>query len=180
MGHRQDSKNGNTIDLHGTTVAEAIHIVKEILADECPTQGMSVGSMNKAHLLIPFDVLCPLYSKTAQDHNRSRYTLDQWCWRPRTCRQGQSCWRRLERRHVGWRSRRPWQVIATVPAYFLSLSFTCIFSWFPYDHDTDTNSHSYTRIFSPHPHSFSLLSSRSLDLSVLAMFMLLFLPLPHS
>ena len=39
VSSRQYSKNGNTIDLHGTTVAEAIHIVKEILVEECPTQG---------------------------------------------------------------------------------------------------------------------------------------------
>ncbi|KAI0079107.1 hypothetical protein K474DRAFT_1705938 [Panus rudis PR-1116 ss-1] len=34
---RQFSKNGNTIDLHGTTVKEAIQIVNEVLAEECPT-----------------------------------------------------------------------------------------------------------------------------------------------
>ncbi|CAL1715226.1 unnamed protein product [Somion occarium] len=34
---RQYSKNGNTIDLHGTTVPEAIHIVKRTLEEDCPS-----------------------------------------------------------------------------------------------------------------------------------------------
>ncbi|KAK7687797.1 hypothetical protein QCA50_009016 [Cerrena zonata] len=58
---RQNSKNGNTIDLHGTTVAEAILIVKEILAEECPSQskplkiitGRGIHSINGVGVLGP-------------------------------------------------------------------------------------------------------------------------------
>ena len=98
---RISAPNGNTIDLHGITAAEAIYIVKTMLTEE-PASGCTLSLF----YTVPHFDRIP-FSQTSEDHYRTWQTFHQSDRRPRSRCTSRSRGRRMERGQVGRRPRRP-------------------------------------------------------------------------